>query len=121
VEFSVPSYLNWGGVKHDSTLKSQKKTKRYPCHALWLSPSINWDAGVSICCVDWNAAEVLGSVKETSLALLWQGEKIKTYRRYHLSGQYAKIPICANCNYWQETPNFWFPWQYKTDDGETQD
>jgi len=121
VEFSVSSYLNWGGVKHDSTLQAEKRIKRYPCHALWLSPSINWDAGVSICCVDWNAAELLGNLKETSLALLWQGEKIKAYRRYHLSGQYAKIPICANCNYWQETPNFWFPWQYKTDDGETQD
>jgi radical SAM protein with 4Fe4S-binding SPASM domain len=83
---------------------------------------VNWDGSVSICCVDWNAQEILGNLKETNLALLWQGEKIKTYRGYHLTGQYSKIPICANCNYWQETPNFWFPWQYnKQKHGETQD
>ncbi|MDP2924022.1 MAG: radical SAM protein [Candidatus Omnitrophota bacterium] len=113
VRFSVPSFLNWGGIKTDLSLDKQKPVRRYPCHTLWLSPSINWDGMVSICCIDWNEEEVLGNVKERSLAQIWQGEKIKQYRTYHLTKQYSKIPICAYCNYWQETPDFWFFWQYK--------
>ena len=110
VKFSIPQFLTWGGIKYDSTLNSHKPIKRYPCHALWLSPSINWDGGVSICCIDWNAEELLGNVKDSSLAKIWQSEKIKQYRIYHLNKEYANIPICGDCNYWQETPNFWFPW-----------
>lgn len=113
IEFSVQPYLNWGGVKYDPILKTGKIIKRYPCYALWLAPAINWDGAVSICCLDWNAQEILGNVRDLSLSQIWQGEKIRLYRKYHLTKQYSKIPLCASCNCWGKRTNFWFPWQYK--------
>lgn len=115
VEFSVPDFLTWGGVEDNPILHTQRTAQhRYPCHSLWLAPSINWDGTVSVCCIDWNADEIIGDLTRQTLTEVWQGEKIKRYRQYHLTGEYHKILLCEQCNYWRETPNFWFFWQYKT-------
>ena len=113
VNLSIPDFLTWGGAEDNPMLKNQQTQKRYPCHSLWVAPSINWDGRVSICCIDWNNEEIIGDVKTQSLSEIWQSDKLKQYRQYHLTGQYDKIPLCRNCNYWQETPNFFFGWQYK--------
>jgi radical SAM protein with 4Fe4S-binding SPASM domain len=111
--FSIPNFLTWGGAENNAIMKEQKPRKRYPCHSLWFAPSINWDGKVSICCIDWNNEEIIGDLSRQTLAKIWQSDKIKQYRQYHLSGNYDKIPLCRNCNYWRETPNFFFRWQYK--------
>jgi radical SAM protein with 4Fe4S-binding SPASM domain len=113
VNFSIPNFLTWGGAENNAIMKEQKQKKRYPCHSLWFAPSINWDGKVSICCIDWNNEEIIGDLSRQTLAEIWQSDKIKQYRQYHLSGEYNKIPLCRNCNYWRETPNFFFYWQYK--------
>jgi radical SAM protein with 4Fe4S-binding SPASM domain len=113
VNFSIPDFLTWGGAEKNDIIKEQKQRKRYPCHSLWFAPSINWDGKVSICCIDWNNEEIIGDLSKQTLAEIWQSDKIKQYRQYHLSGNYDKIPLCRNCNYWRETPNFFFRWQYR--------
>ncbi|MFH1228100.1 MAG: radical SAM protein [Planctomycetota bacterium] len=112
VELSIPDFLTWGGAENNTILKNETLRKRYPCHSLWFAPSINWDGGVSICCIDWNNEEIIGNISKQTLSEIWQSDKIKQYRKYHLSADYNKIPLCRDCNYWRETPNFWFRHQY---------
>ncbi|MBI3099633.1 MAG: radical SAM protein [Planctomycetes bacterium] len=112
VELSIPDFLTWGGgVEQDSTVAEQNLRRRWPCHSLWTSPSINWNGDVSICCVDWKPEEVLGNLKTSNLADLWQGELLRRYRDLHLAARWDRVPICRDCNYWRETPDFFFNWQ----------
>ncbi|MBI5749432.1 MAG: radical SAM protein [Nitrospinae bacterium] len=114
VDISILYFRTWGsGAKSDITLKEQNTKKRYPCHALWFSPAINWNGEVSLCCADWNCDEIIGNVNKQTLSEIWQNEKLYRYRKYHLLGEYDKIPICKDCNYWQEAPDIWFWWQKK--------
>jgi radical SAM protein with 4Fe4S-binding SPASM domain len=111
VTVSAPGFLTWSGAVDDPMLRQRPRTPRYPCHSLWTAPSVNWDGTVSICCVDWEAREIIGDLNKESLADVWNSEKIRRYRRRHLAGEWDKIPICRDCNYWQEVPDLFYFWQ----------
>ncbi|MHC4660859.1 MAG: radical SAM/SPASM domain-containing protein [Planctomycetota bacterium] len=111
VTVSVPGFLTWSGAVDDITLKEIPRVPRYPCHSLWTAPSVNWDGTVSLCCVDWEAAEILGDLNVEPLADVWNSDKIRQYRTWHLAGEWDRIPVCRNCNYWQEVPDLFFSWQ----------
>lgn len=102
---------NYGGKIKD--ILQRRPPRRYPCYHLWLAPGINWDGEVSICCDDINREAIIGNVNNENLSKIWQGEKIERYRRYHLSGQYDKIPLCHDCDVWQIYPDIFFNWQKK--------
>jgi radical SAM protein with 4Fe4S-binding SPASM domain len=85
--------------------------RRHPCYHLWFSPGVSWDGDMSICCCDWDRREVLGNVKEKSVAEMWQGERIEELRRMHLAGEYDRIEICRDCDVWQSYPDIFFSWQ----------
>ncbi|MFH1966734.1 MAG: radical SAM protein [Patescibacteria group bacterium] len=87
--------------------------KRYPCYHLWLAPGINWDGQVSICCCDTFKDAIIGNVNQNSLHKIWNGEKLKQYRDYHLRGKYDKIPVCKNCDVWTTYPDIFFEYQKK--------
>jgi len=87
--------------------------KRYPCYHLWLAPGINWDGEVSICCCDTFKEAIIGNINQNTLREIWNGEKLKQYRDYHLNGQYDKIPVCKNCDVWTTYPDIFFKQQKK--------
>lgn len=103
---------NFGG-RINIGKENTKNLKRYPCYHLWFSPGVNWDGDVSICCCDTFKEEVLGNVNKQTVFGIWNGEKIKKYRQYHLAGQYDKITLCKNCDVWQTYPDIFFKWQKK--------
>lgn len=104
---------NYSGVIEDSFTSKHICKARYPCYHLWYSPAITWDGKIVICCNDWNYHEVLGDVKQSSLADIWQGPRIRELRKYHLLGEYDKIPLCAKCNVWTLYPDIFFKAQKK--------
>lgn len=100
---------NFGGIiKENYTDNKHLIKKRYPCYHLWFSPAVTWDGKIVICCVDWKYSEVLGDIRETNLATVWQGNRMKQLRTHHLKGEYHKIPICAGCNVWSTYPDIFF-------------
>lgn len=104
---------NYSGIiENDYTSKHIIK-RRYPCYHLWFSPAITWDGKAVLCCNDWNYSEALGDMQYTTLSNIWQGERLKQLRRYHLAGEYDKIPLCAKCNVWSLYPDIFFGMQKK--------
>lgn len=95
-----------GGI--DIKKETNNNKKRYPCYHLWLSPGINWDGKMSICCSDPNRLAILGDIKKFNISELWKDETLKKYRNYHLKGEYDKMPACQNCNVWSVYPNIFF-------------
>lgn len=85
--------------------------QRYPCYHPWFAPAIHWDGDMSICCCDWNRTGVIGNVKESTIAEIWQTEKIKEIRKIHLAGNYSQIELCRDCNVYQTYPDVFFEWQ----------
>jgi len=102
---------NCAGNKPDVSLI--KKTKKYPCYHLWFSPAIYWNGDISICCGDWNKKALLGNIKNQTMYQIWNSEKIKQYRQYHLKGLYGKMPLCAKCDIWTIYEDIFFNWQKK--------
>lgn len=101
---------NYAGKVATNTFK-KKTTRRYPCYHLWFSPAVNFDGEVSICCCDWKREAVLGDVRKNTLSDIWQSGLIKKYRRFHLEGDYSKIPLCARCDVWATYPDIFFEFQ----------
>lgn len=91
----------------------RKAAKRYPCYHLWFSPAINYQGDMSICCCDWAREATLGNVNKDSVSNIWRSEMLRSYRLYHLNGQYEKIPLCKDCDVWSTYPDIFFSWQKK--------
>jgi radical SAM protein with 4Fe4S-binding SPASM domain len=100
---------NYGGNINKSHVI--KKTKRYPCYHLWLSPAIHQNGDASICCDDYARKAVIGNINEQTVHEIWTGDKIKQYRKLHLEGKYDMIPVCKNCDVWNTYSDLFFDWQ----------
>lgn len=112
VKIEIRDEHNYGGKIEKNPFK-KTPDKRYPCYHLWLSPGINWDGEVTICCDDVSRQAIIGNMKNSSLSEIWQGDTLKKYREYHLRGEYYKIPICKDCDVWDIYPDIFFKWQKK--------
>ena len=68
-----------------------------PCRRLWDALSILWDGRVDLCCIDYEGTVNLGNIEKQSIRELWNEQRIKEVRGYHLNKQFEKIEICKNC------------------------
>lgn len=102
VNIEVKSLHNYGGYTPSSNARQKKisQIKRYACYHLWFSPAIHWNGDISICCNDWGRETLLGNANQQTIHEIWNSEKIKTYRKYHLEGAYGKVPLCGKCDVW---------------------
>ncbi|MBN1868468.1 radical SAM protein [Candidatus Sumerlaeota bacterium] len=66
------------------------------CTDLFLQSFVIWDGTVVLCCVDWERSTVLGSLRESSLYDIWNGEKAVEIRRRFLAGD-VKGLLCGRC------------------------
>ena len=58
--------------------------------------TIRWNGDVVACCYDLTSKYVLGNIKESNLANIWNNEKYKRLRRSIHDKQY--LPLCYNCH-----------------------
>ncbi len=70
----------------------------FPCPYLWYSMVILCDGSITLCCRDWENANPLGSIIETRLESLWNGETMTTVRELHVRKEYGQIELCSGCN-----------------------
>jgi radical SAM protein with 4Fe4S-binding SPASM domain len=90
----VKKLHNWAG---DSGRPAQKG--RYlPCTFPWQALIIFWNGSVLPCTQDFKGEYILGNVRHSSLASLWNGEAMVNLRRMILSGHIADLPTCSQCD-----------------------
>lgn len=106
---------NYSGYTPSASFRKNvvRKIKRHPCYHLWLSPAIHWNGDVSICCGDWGRKTLLGNVGNQTMHQIWNSEKLKQYRQYHLKGLCEKVPLCGQCDVWTMYGDIFFGWQKK--------
>ena len=81
--------------------KNQLKKDRVICPEPFKTLSINFNGDVSICCVDWAMDTVIGNVKDEHLKDVWNGEKMKFFRKTQIEGKRNELKSCSNCQYIQ--------------------
>lgn len=108
-DVQVEPWMEWDGQAQvsrdgsDSPILEDKE--RYACPIPWYSLAINWDGDVSVCCVDWARRAVVGDVRKESLSAVWNGEKLRQFRLYHIEGKFEEMEACKHCTYWRAKEN----------------
>lgn len=109
---NIDSLMGWSLTdKKDFTLgkdvntgmnsQNQIKKDRVICPEPFKTLSINFNGDVSICCVDWAMTTIVGNVKNENLVDIWDGKKLKAFRKMQIEGKRDNLKACSNCQYIQ--------------------
>jgi radical SAM protein with 4Fe4S-binding SPASM domain len=71
---------------------------RTVCPNPFYTLTVNFDGTVSVCCVDWSYATVVGDIRDESLSDIWNGERMRAFQMMQLTGRRAENPACAACD-----------------------
>lgn len=64
-------------------------------------PCINRKGDVSICVrFDPKGLGILGNLHEQPLEVIWNGEKRKMWKKFHIEGKRNFVPLCSKCEFW---------------------
>lgn len=90
---------NWAGTLHG------RSDVRYPCYRLWQTFTVLWDGRVSLCCADFDGRNVLGDMRTSTLAEIWNGPIYRAMRRQHLES--GGPEICRSCDLPKKDSPLW--------------
>jgi len=90
----VKNLHNWAGEAG----RPPRRGRYLPCTFPWQALIIFWDGSVLPCTQDFQGEVVLGNVGQSSLASLWNGEKMVELRRKILSGDITGLATCSRCD-----------------------
>jgi sulfatase maturation enzyme AslB (radical SAM superfamily) len=90
---------NWAG-----TLNTESDV-RYPCYRVWLTFTVLWDGRVSLCCADFDGRHVLGDLRTSTIAQVWNSPAYRAVRRQHLES--GGPEICRSCDLPKKDSPLW--------------
>jgi sulfatase maturation enzyme AslB (radical SAM superfamily) len=95
----VTDLHNWAGTLHD------RSDVQYPCYRLWLTFTVLWDGRVSLCCADYDGRHVLGDLRTSTIAQVWNSPAYRAVRRQHL--ETGGPEICRSCDLPKKDSPLW--------------
>ncbi len=90
---------NWAG-----TLNATSNVN-FPCYRMWQTFTVLWDGRVSLCCADFDGRHVLGDLRTSSIAEVWNGPAYLAARRLHLKS--GGPEICRSCDLPKKDSPLW--------------
>ena len=95
----VTDLHNWAGTLHD------RSDVQYPCYRMWLTFTVLWDGRVSLCCADYDGRHVLGDLRTSSIAQVWNSPAYLAVRRQQL--ETGGPEICRSCDLPKKDSPLW--------------
>lgn len=95
----VTDLHNWAGTLHTTS------DVRYPCYRLWLTFTVLWDGRVSLCCADFDGRHILGDLRTSTIAQVWNSPAYRAARRQHLES--GGPEICRSCDLPKKDSPLW--------------
>lgn len=93
---SVKSQDNrWYREDESSELVNRSHYEYQYCEFPWLSLTVMADGSVVPCTQDYNAEMVLGNVREQTLEEIWNGERYRALREWHVTGAFPAGYKCS--------------------------
>ena len=75
-----------------------RSMKRFAhCTRLFKQAYIMFNGDMVLCCTDYTRKAVLGNIRESSIAAVWNGPKALSIRRLYAEGYMDRIPLCRDC------------------------
>jgi len=90
---------NWAG-----TLNARSDVN-FPCYRLWLTFTVLWDGRVSLCCADFDGRHILGDLRTSTIAQVWNSPAYRAVRRQHLES--GGPEICRSCDLPKKDSPLW--------------
>ncbi|MGB8951067.1 MAG: radical SAM protein [Candidatus Aminicenantales bacterium] len=90
----------------------QRQRKYSPCTFLWQALIIFWDGSVLPCTQDFHGAYILGNLKESTIAQIWNGEKMVRLREKIVRREVEDMPTCSACDRLWRRQVFGIPREY---------
>jgi radical SAM protein with 4Fe4S-binding SPASM domain len=90
---------NWAGTLHG------RSDVNYPCYRMWQTFTVLWDGRVSLCCADYDGRNVLGDLRTSTLAEVWNNQAYRAVRRQHLES--GGPEICRSCDLPKKDSPLW--------------
>lgn len=99
--FLSKGFTTWDGNAPDVEalvpMPLRKLSGPVTCDFPWTRMTVAWDGDVTPCCYDYNKRYVLGSVRDSGLADIWNGKPMQALRAEFLSGN-VNNSLCRNCS-----------------------
>ncbi|MEO7192885.1 MAG: radical SAM/SPASM domain-containing protein [Vicinamibacterales bacterium] len=95
----ITNLHNWAGTLHG------RSDVQYPCYRMWLTFTVLWDGRVSLCCADYDGRNVLGDLRTSTIAQIWDGPAYRAVRRQHLES--GGPEICRSCDLPKKDSPLW--------------
>jgi radical SAM protein with 4Fe4S-binding SPASM domain len=90
----VKDLHNWAGE-----ISGPRKSKKYSlCTFPWQALVVFWDGSVLPCAQDFFGFYVLGNVKDSSIAEIWNNERMVGLRRRLIAQDLQDLRTCAGCD-----------------------
>lgn len=98
-KLEIKELHNWAG----EIPKPRQARDFSPCTFLWQALIIFWDGSVLPCTQDFFGSLTLGNARNSSLAEIWNGEKITALRKKMIDMDIENIKACRSCDRpWRE-------------------
>lgn len=100
--FLVKSFTRWDGGAADINVLSGRDDEllldrsAVQCALPWESMTLTWDGSVVPCCFDYDSKYVLGSLKDSTLSDIWNGDTLQNLRAEFAANRVTNR-LCANC------------------------
>jgi radical SAM protein with 4Fe4S-binding SPASM domain len=72
------------------------------CPIPFASANILHNGDMLLCVHDWGRKEILGNVRDATIAEIWNGERMREIRRLVSQRRYAELPACRDCSLWKD-------------------
>ena len=72
------------------------------CPAPFATTDILHDGSVLLCAHDWARKEILGNVRDQTIAEIWNGERMREIRAAVHQRAYETLPACRSCSLWKD-------------------
>lgn len=96
----VAEFNDWAERVNYRGVNKREDRLRHPCRMLWKNLTIYHNGDVSPCCYDAEGEMIVGNVLRNTLKEIWKGEALKSFRMYHLNGDFESLPLCSRCKGW---------------------
>lgn len=104
----VKEIHNWAGE-----MGAVRRKKSFtPCAFLWNALIVFWDGTVLPCTQDFFGYYPLGNVRDSSLAAIWNNERMVGLREKIVRGDIAEITTCSRCDRLWRNQIFGIPKDY---------
>jgi radical SAM protein with 4Fe4S-binding SPASM domain len=98
--FLAKNFTTWdgstAGINYLQDKQPSADTSSVRCSWPWNRMSMTWDGDVVPCCFDHDKKYVLGTIKNMSLAEIWNGEMMEALRS-EFTANTVRNPLCVNC------------------------